>query len=436
MPLNFNLHDCKKLTYNGKSVSKGYINGKIFYTSSLKNILSFDTSETLSGESLYVYTSEDLVNWSKYDFDFYISSIIRIENVFFANKLKKVNDRYEFDKLIISSNGVDWNDASEIYDNVRVSTLENEYCGKFSDGYNYFIFDTRGFQSGIYKTLDFINFEYCSNPKSHRFVVFNDKLIGLRTISGTDFNDTTQVIYSTNGVDWTTILSRTDSHSSSLYNQYCISSIKVEKDICYFMMSYTNSRHDLREKYCNNTIYVSRDGVNFNNVLTYTSNLPFDSAKPNQAIPEIKIFYSNHFYHIGCKISLDIPPTHIYKFYYSVDLTNFIEIQSLSNEMNQHYWFPSDMFFANSKWHLFFILEKGSSSNHIAEFISNDGFTWNKSDSEKYLIGNVGNKIFFADSENGEGVNNISITENFEDYNYCNFDIKPRYPYAENIIII
>lgn len=431
MPLNFNLHDCKKLTYNGKSVSKGYINSKIFYTSSLKNILSFDRSETLSEENLYVYTSEDLVNWSKYNFDFYITSITNIEDVFFANKLKKVNDRYQFDKLIISSNAIDWNDASEIYNNVRVSSLESKYCGKFSDGYNYFNFD-----SGIYKTLDFINFEYCSNPKLSSCIVFNDKLIGLRSIYGNNFNDTSQVVYSTNGVDWTTILSWTDSKSGAVYNHYYINSIKVEKDICYFMMSYTQSKHDTRTKYCDNTIYVSRDGVNFNNVFTYTLNLPFDAGEPNQAIPDIKIFYSNHFYHIGCKISLNLPPTYIYKFYYSVDLINFIEIKSLSDEMNQHNWFPSDMFFVNSKWHLFLLDDYSSPSSYEAEFISDDGFTWNKSNNEKYLIGNVGNKIFFADSKNGEGVNNISITENFEDYNYCNFDIKPKYDDAEGISII
>ena len=428
MSLKFNLHDCKKLTYNGKPVSKGYINGKIFYTSSLKNIISYYTSETFSEENLYVYTSEDLVNWSKYDFDFYITSITNIEDVFFANKLKKVDDRYKFDKLIISSNGVDWNDASEIYNNIRSNYIKTEYCGKFSDGYNYFTFD-----NGIYKTLDFINFEYCSNPNSHRVVVFNDKLIGVRTISAGYLINTTQVIYSTNGVDWTIILSRTDSNSGSTHNYYYINSIKVEKDICYFMMSYTNSKHDVKTKHCDNAIYVSKDGVNFNNVLTYTSNLPFDASEPNQAIPDIKIFYSNHFYHIGCKISLNLPETYIYKFYYSVDLTNFIEIQSLSNEMNQHRWFPSDMFFANSKWHLFFL---NNDSLYVAEFISDDGFTWNKSDNTKHLIGNVGNKIFFADSNYGEGANNISITENFEDYNYCNFDIKPGYRSAEYIIII
>lgn len=429
MSLNFNLHDCKKLTYNGKPVSKGYINGKIFYTSGLKNILSFNNSYygVLSEKTFDVYTSEDFVNWSKYDFDFYISSIIRIENVFFANKYNKVNDNYEFDKLIISSNGVDWNDADELYGNRKATTLKSHYCGKFSNGYNYFTFD-----NGIYKTLDFINFEYCSNPNSHRVVVFNDKLIGLKTISAGYLIDTTQVVYSTDGVDWTTILSRTDSHSGSLYEYYTISDIKVEKDICYFIMSYTNSKFDVRTKYCDNAIYVSRDGVNFNNVFKYTLNLPFDAGQPNQAIPDIKIFYSNHFYHIGCKISLNLPQTYICKFYYSVDLTNFIEIQSLSNEMSQHYWFPSDMFFANSKWHLFFI----HNSSYIAEFISNDGFTWNKSDNEKYLIGNVGNKIFFADSQSGEGANNISITENFEDYNYCNFDIKPGYVNARGIIII
>ena len=428
MSLKFNLHDCKKLTYNGKPVSKGYINGKIFYTSSLKNIISYGNSEAFSEEELYVYTSEDLVNWSKYDFDFYITSITNIEDVFFANKLKKVNDRYKFDKLIISSNAIDWNDASEIYNNIRSNYIKTKYCGKFSDGYNYFTFN-----NGIYKTLDFINFEYCSNPNSQRVVVFNDKLIGVRMISAGYLIDTTQVIYSTNGVDWTIILSRTDSKSGSTYNRYYINSIKVEKDICYFMMSYTNSRHDVKTKYCDNAIYVSKDGVNFNNVFTYTLNLPFDSGEPNQAIPDIKIFYSNHFYHIGCKISLNLPETYIYKFYYSVDLTNFIEIQSLSNEMNQHRWFPSDMFFANSKWHLFFL---NNDSLDEAEFISDDGFTWNKSDSEKYLIGNIGNKIFFADSKYSEGVNNISITENFEDYNYCNFDIKPGYPHAIDIIII